>query len=205
MQEKIKKRLPIIIGMLVLIAFSVWYGFTDRTHKIYDNNVNTAEYSSLGIISDGGSVSQSFVCEEDEIDGFYIKCDPSGNYAETVVELQVIDAETGEVISTGSDIGANISERRLHKFTVDPIVGYKGKTLILVVTESGSSNEGGIELYFQPSDTSIGNFSVNGEITSGVFIMKTITECFDFETFIIVLLSLMFIWGFMWFLYRLFK
>ena len=200
-----KKRIPVIIGIIVILLFSIWYGFTDKTHKIYDNNVNTAHYSSLGIIPEGGSISQSFVCEEDVLDGFYIKCDPSGSCAETVVELQVIDASTGEVISSGSDVGANIRERQLHRFDIEPITGYKGETLTLAVTEKGSSDGSGVIFYFQPSDTSIGNFSVNGEVSSGVFIMKTITEGFDIETCVIVFISVMFIWVFMWFLYRLFK
>lgn len=200
-----KKKLPVIIGLIVVILISIWYGFTDRTHKIYDNNVNTATYNGLGVMQEGGEIRQSFVCEEDTIDGFYIKCDPSGDYANTVVKLKVIDAKTGEVISEGSDVGANIRERKLHKFCVAPITGYKGQTLTLSVTEEGSYDTNGIILYYQPADESIGNFTINGNTTYGVFIMKTFTSCFDVETFITVFAAIMFIWVFMWLLYRLFK
>lgn len=200
-----KKRLPIIIGLIIILIFSIWYGFTDKTHKIYDNNVNTAQYSGIGIIQEGGSVAQSFVCEENTLDGFYIKCDPMGDCADTVVELQVIDTATGKVISTGSDVGANVRERQLHKFSVEPITGYKGKTLTLVLTEEGSTDSSGVIIYYQPGGESIGNFSVNGNTTGGVLVMKTFNEGFDVETFVIVFLSIMFIWVFMWFLYRLFK
>ena len=200
-----KKRLPIIIGLIIVLVFSIWYGFTDKTYKIYDNNVNTAQYSGIGIIQEGGSVSQSFVCESDILDGFYIKCDPTGDCANTVVNLQVIDTSTGEVISTGSDVGANVRERQLHKFSVEPVSGYKGKTLTLVLTEEGSTESSGVIVYYQPGGDSIGNFSVNGNPTGGVLVMKSYVEHFDIETFIIVFISIMFIWGFMWFLYRLFK
>lgn len=200
-----KKKLPVIIGIALVLIFSIWYGFTDKTHKIYDNNVNTAQYSGIGVLEEDGSISQSFVCEEDVLDGFYIKCDPAGDYTKTTVHLQVIDAETGNVISEGEESGANIQPRKLHKFLVDEITGYKGKTLTLKVTETGVAPGSGISLYYQPAAESIGNFSVNGNPTAGVFVMKTITECFDIETFIVVFLSIMFIWVFMWFLYRLFK
>ncbi len=200
-----KKKIPVIIGLIAVILFSIWYGFTDRTHKIYDNNVNTATYSSIGIIKDDGEVLQSFVCEENEIDGFYIKCDPSGDYANTVVKLTISDAATGEVISEGSDVGANILARKLHKFDVDPIIGYKGQTLTLSVKEEGSSDSDGITLYYQPSEESVGNFTINDTQTNGVFVMKTFTSCFDIETFITVFVAVMFIWIFMWLLYRLFK
>lgn len=200
-----KKKIPVIIGFIAVILFAIWYGYTDRTHKIYDNNVNTATYSGIGIIQEDGEILQSFVCEENEIDGFYIKCDPSGDYADTVVKLKVIDAKTGEVISEGSDVGANIRARKLHKFSVDPIKGYKGQTLTLSVTEEGSTDTDGITLYYQPSDQSVGNFTVNGDVSNGVFVMKTFTSCFDIETFISVFAGVMFIWVFMWLLYRLFK
>ena len=35
--------------------------------------------------------------------------------------------------------------------------------------------------------------------------MKTVTERFDLETCCVMLFSEWFIWGFLWFLYRLFK
>ncbi len=200
-----KKRLPIIIGVIIVLVISLWYGFTDRTHKIYDNNVNTAQYTALSIPLEGESITQSFICEEDVLDGFYIKCNPSGSYEDVVVTVDVIDTASGEIIASTSEIGSSFKARKLHKFTIEPVEGYKDCTLTLVITETGTTESDGITIYYQPTDTSIGTFTVNQKAVSGVLVMKSYTECLDAATFIIVFISIMFIWGFMWFLYRLFK
>ena len=89
-----KKKLPVIIGILCTIAFSIWFGFTDKTHKIYDNNVNTATYASLGVFLPQWSLTQDFLCEEDTINALLIKSDKAGDFENAVVHLTVTDAET---------------------------------------------------------------------------------------------------------------
>ncbi len=200
-----KKKLPVIVGLLAVILFSLWYGFTDKTHKIYDNNVNTATYLDLGVLTEGQVLSQTFTSEENVLDAFLIKCGPSGDYGNTEVHLTVKDAETGEVLSTGEEIGSNIRPRRLHKFSITPLTGCKGKALVLEMTEVNATVGNGIDLYYQPNETSIGTLTLDGNPLPGVFVMKTVTERFDTETFLIILVSILFIWGFLWFLYRLFK
>lgn len=200
-----KKQLPVIIGLVAVILFSVWYGFTDKTHKTYDNNVNTATYVDMGVLGEGQVLSQTFTCEENVLDAFMIKCGPTGDYGNTTVCLTVKDAETGDVLSTGEESGSNIRPRRLHKFRITQLAGCKGKSLTLEITESGAEPGNGIDLYYQPNENSIGTLTVDGEPVPGVFVMKTVTERFDTETFIIILVSILFIWGFLWFLYKLFK
>ncbi len=200
-----KKKIPMIIGLLVIIAFSIWFAFTYKTHKIYDNNVNTASYTDLGVFTEENSLSQTFTCEEDQIDGFLIKCNPSGDYSNAQIELTVKD-ESGKVLSSASYSGSIVKARKLNKFLLDtPITGYKGQTLTLEVAESNSSTGNGITFFYEPDESSIGDLCVNGSPLSGVFVMKTITYCFDVETFITLLFSILFIWAFMWFLYRLFQ
>ena len=200
-----KKKLPVLIGLVIIILFSVWYGHTDKTHKIYDNNVNTAQYQDLGVLAEGQLISQTFTCEENVLDAFLIKCNPTGDYGNVTVTVTVRDGTSGEVLSTGEEAGSNIQPRKMHKFSILPVTGVKGKSLILEVTETGAAPGNGIDLYFQPNDTSIGELQLDGNALPGVFVMKTVTERFDTETFIIMLVSILFIWGFLWFLYRLFK
>ena len=200
-----KKILPVVIGLIAIILFSVWYGFTDKTHKIYDNNVNTAKYNDLGVLTEGQALRQTFTCEENVLDAFSIKCNPSGDYGNAQLTLTVTDASTGEVLTTGTETGSNILPRKMHKFQVGRLTGVKDRELTLEMTETNSSAGNGINLYYQPNENSIGSLTLNDDVLPGVFVMKTITERFDTETFIIMLLSLLFIWAFLWFLYRLFK
>ncbi len=200
-----KKKLPVIIGLIVVILFSIWYGFTDKTHKIYDNNVNTAKYNDLGVLTEGQVIRQTFTCEENVLDAFSIKCNPSGDYAGAQLTLTVLDEATGEVLTTGEESGSNIRPRKMHKFKVGQLTGVKGRELTLEVRETNSSPGNGINLYYQPAENTIGSLTLDDNALSGVFVMKTVTERFDTETFVIMLLSILFIWAFLWFLYRLFK
>ena len=200
-----KNKLPIIIALAAIIGFAIWYGFTDKGHRSYDNNVNTAKYEEIGVLENGMTVSQTITCEENQIDAISIKCNPAGAYEETVVNVVVKDAETGEELSAGSDVGKNVQKRKMHKFNISPIKGYKGKQLIIEVSETNNSEGNGITLYYQPTKDHIGSYLEEGEAKEGVLVMKTITTRFDVETCIVLFACIMFIWIFMWFLYRLFK
>lgn len=199
-----KKRLPVIVGIVLTIVIAFLYGNTKKTHGIYDNNVNTAVYSGIGVLTEGETVTQTFICQEDELDGFLIKSDVSGNYEVATFFLKVMDAETGEVLTEGQESGSNVKARKLHYYKVPAISGCKGKTLILQVSESNTTAADGVSLYYQPTDDA-GNLLIRNSSVSGAFVMKTVTERFDLETFAVMLFSEWFVWGFLWFLYRLFK
>ena len=200
-----KKKIPIIIALIAIIAFSIWYGFTEKPHKIYDNNVNTATYVEIGVLEDGKKLQQTLTCEEDTIDALSIKCSPVGNSAQAVVNISVYDTETGKIISTGTDTGANVKPRKMHRFAIEPISGVKGKQITIEITETNNSVGNGVSFYYQPQDEGKGIYLENGELRYGVLVIKTLTERFDIETCVVMFVSIMFIWTFMWFLYRLFK
>ncbi len=200
-----KKKLAIIVAFAAILMFSIFYGFTDKTHLIYNNDVNTATYTAIGVLGDSDVVTQRFISEEDVLDGFSIKSGVAGNHSAATVYLTVKDTETGKVLSTGSDSGANFRPRKMHKIFTDKISGVKGKELILEITEKGADPDNGIILYYQTLTDTDSSFQINGNDVNGVFVMKTITSRFDAETFIIILLSILFVWGFLWFLHRLFS
>ena len=200
-----KKRIPVIIGIIITVALAVLYGFTKKTHKIYDNNVNTATYQSVGILQEQEVIQQTFVCAEEKLDGFMIKCDVSGNYGIATVSVKVRDPETGDILAEGQETGENIRARKLHYYKIEPLTGYKGKTLLLEVSEENTSDGNGILFSIQPNTQTEYPVIVAGNSPGGVLVMKTVTERFDVETFAIMLFCEWFIWGFLWFLYRLFK
>lgn len=200
-----KKKLPVIIGIILTIIIAILYGNTNKTHRIYNNDVNTAEYQAIGVLMEGEIVTQTFVSQEDVLDGFMIKSDVLGDYANTIVKIRVLDAETGEVVSEGQEMGSSVHARSLHYYRIEPITECRGKAFVIEVREENTSENNGINLFLQPNaDTNLG-LVVKGNPTGGVFVMKTVTERFDLETCCVMLFSEWFIWGFLWFLYRLFK
>ncbi len=200
-----KKKLPVIIGLAAVVLFSFWYAHKDVAHLLYDNNVNTAQYAEIGILYDGDVVTQTFTAEEDEIDAFMIKANTSGDHAKIELSLTVTDNETGEQVSSGEESGANVRARKLHRFAVDPITNCRGKEFTLTLREKNSWDNNGIVFYYQPAETKDSGLKINGQATQGVFVMKTLTRRFDAESFIVMAVSLLTIWGFLWFLGRLFR
>jgi hypothetical protein len=200
-----KKKLPVIIGIILTILIAVFYGDTNKTHKIYDNNVNTAVYQAIGVLQEGETVTQTFTSQEDVLNGFMIKSDVLGDYGNVEVTLRLFDAETGEQVSQGTEKGSSVAARSLHYYKIEPVMDCKGRAFILEVSETGTSENNGINLFFQPDAEKAQGLTVKGNTTTGVFVMKTVTERFDIETFCVMLFSEWFIWGFLWFLYRLFK
>ncbi len=200
-----KKKIPVIIALILTIAAAVFMGNTRKANRIYDNNVNTISYADLGVLEDGRYISQEFICREDVIDGFIIKSSVAGNHADVTVHLQLKDAQTGEILAEASEQGSNIRARKMHFYKMDTMSGMKGKDLILTVTEEGAQNGSGILMYYAPGQETQFRINVDGEELDGVLPMATATDRFDTETCVIFLLSLWFIWGFMWALYKLFQ
>ena len=200
-----KKKLPLILGLILTVLFSLWYGYRDVTHQTYDNNVNTAQYSDIGMLPEGTVIEQSFIAEEDKLDGILVKTNTHGDHAKMVLNIELIDRETDETVAESSASGKDVKARQLQKFSFDPVTDCRGREYILRLTQTGSDASNGISFYSQPSDEGMSSFRVDGEETDGVLVMKTITRRFDTESFIVMLISVWFIWGFLWFLSRLFK
>ena len=200
-----KKKLPMIIGLILTVLFALWYGYRDVSHQSYDNNVNTAQYSEMQILTDGESISQGFTAEEDRIDGFLIKANAQGDHAETLIRLTVQEKETGETVAESDVSGKDVKARKLHRFPIDPIKNCRGKQYSVTITAKNSDAANGISFYNQPADGSSESLVINGEASNSILVMKTVTKRFDVESFIVMLISVWFIWGFLWFLSRLFK
>ncbi len=202
-----KKKLPFIIGLILTVLFALWYGYRDVTHLTYDNNVNTAAYSDMGILHEGDVLEQSFVSKEDRIDGFLVKTNAYGDHANVILDLSLVDAQTGDIVGSSEVSGADVKARKLQRFGIEPLSGCMGREYSIILTETGSSDVNGVSFYCQPDKGSghEGVFLVNGSENNGTLVMKTVTRRFDTESFIVMLISVWFIWGFLWFLSRLFK
>ena len=201
-----KKKLPVIIALVLTVLAAVLYGNTTKANRIYDNNVNSISYSDLGVLENGQVITQEFTSAEDVINGLKIKSSVCGNYTGVIVHIELSDADTGELLASMDEQGSNIKARQIHYYKfADALTGMKDRQLIVSITEEGSVSGSGINMYYAPDEEAQYKINVNGAEINGVLPLATATDRFDVETFIIFLLSLWFIWGFMWFLYKLFQ
>lgn len=200
-----KKKLPVIIAFILTIAAAFYFAHIDKANRIYDNNVDTLSYVDVGVLEDGEVYTQVLVSKEDVINGFQIKNSIAGDYENAVVRLEVYDAETNELITAVEEQGSEFKRQKIHTYDTGELTGMKDKKLMVSLTETGSSMGSGIPMYFVPDEKAEYKANLGGNELDGIIPLATVTERFDTETFIIFLLSLWFIWGFMWFLYKLFQ
>ena len=198
-----KKKLPVIIGLICICIFAALYANVKKAHPIYDNDVDTGVYQSMGLMANDVTVHQRFVCIEDCLDGFYLKTDVVGNCENVTLVLTVLDVESGETLSENECTASDLKTRKLNYFKTDRIEGYNGKLLELCVTQKHAENGSGVGLYIQPGEGE-GCYR-DGQPAGGVLVMKHVAERFDTESFLVAGFFCCFIWLFLWFLYRLFR
>lgn len=199
-----KKRLPVIIAFILTIAAAFFFAHIDKEHRIYNNNVDSLSYIDAGVLEDGEVYSQTLVCMEDVINGFRVKNSIAGEYADCIVRMEIRDAQSNELITAVEEPGSSFKRQKIHYYKTDELTGMKGRKLLVTLTESGSSMGNGILMYYVPQEGEYTAMLDDREL-DGLMPVATVTDRFDTETFIIFLLSLWFIWGFMWFLYKLFQ
>ncbi len=200
-----KKKLPVILGVIGTVLLAWFLANTYKAHRLYDNNVNTANYTALPVMTEGQYLSQTFTAREDTIDAVGLKANLSGSYAAAQVTVTLKDAETGEVLAQKTESGTEIRPRKVHDFFLGPVTGCKDRLLTLEVTQTGSTPADGVIFYFQGGAGEEEPLLVSGTEYDAVLVMRTQTKGFDVERFISLLLAEWFIWGFMWALYRLFS
>lgn len=200
-----KKKLSVIIAFLVTIAAAVLFAHTTKADRIYDNNINNVSYTDIGVLTEERSFSQRFICRQDTIDGFLIKTGVAGDTSAATVHLEVKDLTTGETLISFDEPGSSFKPRKIHYFKTGRLSGMKDRDLEMTITETGSDSANGVTFYYAKETDARYYAELDGEAVSGVLPLGTAADRFDVETFIVFLICIWFIWGFMWFLYKLFQ
>lgn len=198
-----KKKLPILIGVLCICIFAVLYAKVKKAHPIYNNDVDTGVYQSMGLLFNDTVVRQGFQCVEEHLDGFYLKTDVVGDCSNVTLVLTVLDGEDGQVLSENRVSAAGLKSRKLNYFPIEKIEGCNGKNLELCVTQENAETGSGVGLYIQPNETM--SAYVDDQSAGGVLVMKHVAERFDLESFFVAGFFCCFVWAFLWFVYRLFR
>lgn len=195
------KRIAIVI-LIIICAFI--YSHITKMNEIYDRSVDSSEYLSTGVV-DSATIEQSFPCVEETIDGVYVKCQIMGDVSGVEIKYALRESGSNNIVAEGSKPASEIESTKFNEFRFNTVEGCKDKIYTLEIWIENSTDENGISFYFQDSIESQTEFVVAGNTTQGTLIMRTMTDRFDFETFCIVLVFVVFIYVFMRILYKLFK
>ncbi len=200
-----KKVIKWSVGIIFAVAFAFLYAHVDNMTFLYNQDIDTSEYVNTGILQNT-KLSQSFVCEEAFLDGIQVKCSSVGN-VENVSISYIIEEETTKIrVAEGVVEGIEIKNNKFNKIKFDRIENCKGKKYKITFEENGSDPINGVSFYFAEDLKSNKAFILGGEeIERYSLVVRTFSHRFDFETFGVVIIFLVYIAIFLKILYKLFK
>lgn len=199
-----KKKIQIIVGIVVIVIASFLYAHISKTHCIYDREIDTSDYKDVPLL-DGITVSQSFKVTENTLDGVRIKCRVNGNPENVNVEYVLKEVDSGEEIANGIVSGAAIKNSKFTDFEFSVVGNTNGKEYEFVIWAEDGDEENNIVLCYEGMKETDTELKISEQIQEGTLILKTVTKRFDIETFVILLMFVLYIIVFLKFLYRLFK
>ena len=205
MKSRKKNILYTILIWVVILVGAYMYAHIDKMHTLYDEDVDTSSYIATGDLSKG-VLEQTFLCEEDSLDGMSVKCQLFGDVTGIKLKYQLSEAGSDVVIAKGNMAAETIKNNQFTKFFFDEKVSEcSNKQYVFKIMQENASEQQGVGFCYENQVEEKSNLSISGEDTEGTLIAKTITKRFDLETFIVVVCFIAFIWAFFKVLYKLFK
>lgn len=199
-----KKKIISSLMLIVVIVSAYFYSHIDKNSYIYDRNADTNTFYGTGILKEGNQIKQTFIAEEDTIDGINIKVTTAGNVENVVLHYVLLDESLQEVCKATVP-GNELENNKFNKLQVSGINGAKGKEYTLVISEEHSDEQNGIGFYVAPDNQQEQMLTVNEDNVDGVLVARVISHGFDLETFIVVLGMIAFVVTFMKVLYKFFR
>ena len=199
-----KKKIISCFVICVVIVLSYFYAHIDKNSYIYNRNADTGTFYSTGILEEGEEIMQSFIAEEDAIDGINIKVSMAGNVEKVVVKYAILD-ENATKLYEGTIPAVQLEGNKFNQLEVEKIEDTKGKTYTLVLSAENANEQNGVAFYLEPGRYFEQKLMIKGNETDGTIVMRSICHRFDVETFVVLLGMVAFVTGFMKVLYKLFK
>ena len=199
-----KKKIAVGLLIVVAIVLSYFYANIDKNSYMYDRDAETETYVSTGVLCEGETLTQSFVAEEDTIDGINIKLSLSGYAKEAVLRYVILD-EQAQKLAEATVSGDELENNKFNLLKIPQIKDTKDKRFTLVLAEQNTDEQNGISFYLEPTPQEEHKLTIKGNDTAGTLVARTVCHRFDVETFVVLLGMLTFIVVFMRALYKLFK
>lgn len=199
-----KSKIKVIIGSMVFIFVAFVYAHISKTTAIYDKEVDTSEYGNTGALIET-ELCQEFMCQENTLDAIRIKCALIGNPQNTFLKYTLEDIDENKVVAEGKVDAGDAKVTRMFEFRFNTVENTGGKRYRFNVWPEGSSENSALSFAFEHKVEKNTRMLLNGENVEGTLILKMVTDRFDLETFIVVLIFGVYIVFFFNFLYKLFR
>lgn len=199
-----KSKIKVIVGSIIFIFAAFMYAHIAKTTAIYDKEIDTSEYGNTGALIDT-EVQQEFMCQENTLDAIRIKCALNGNPKDTFLIYTLEDIDENKVVAEGKVDASDAKVTKMFEFRFDTVENTANRHYRFTVNPEGASEEGALSFAFERKVEENTNMSLNGEEIEGTLILKMVTDRFDMETFVVVLIFGVYIVFFFNFLYKLFR
>lgn len=197
------KKIRSVIIVILILAASFLYAHIGKNNLAYDRGVDSSKYIGTGAVK---KIEQTFECKEETLDGFRVKCQVIGNVEKTKIKFSLVNMETGETEASGTSDASEIKNSKFYYFRFDDAVVSKvGGKYKMVIENESAEEKNGIGFFFQPDTEKGTKLNIQGNDTDGTMIVKIVTQRFDFETFAVLLIFILYVAVFIKFLYKLFK
>lgn len=196
-----RKKIISCLMIVIVIVLSYFYAHIDKNSYIYNRNTDTGTFYETGILEADTEIRQTFIAEENTINGINIKVSVSGNVEDVFLNCALLDEKQQEVSRT--NIAANkLENNKFNKIEFPMITETKGKQFTLVLNVENSDEKNGVGFYYESSNQGKETLVIKDYETAGTLITRIISHKFDSETFIVLLGIVTFVFTFMRMLYK---
>ena len=199
-----RKKIISCLIICVVIVLSYFYAHIDKNSYIYNRNSDTALFYGTGILLNNEEITQTFIAEENVIDGFHIKIATAGNVEKVVLSYSVID-EMSEVIAQAKVPANALESNKFNRLEIPTIENTEGKQYTLVLSTENADEQNGVGFYIEPGRRENQQLTIKNNDTDGTLVARIISHRFDMETFVVLLGIILFVVMFMKVLYKFFK
>lgn len=199
-----KKKIKMAVLFVVITILVFLYAHIDKNRYLYDTDTPSEDYVSTGVLLEGELITQTFVCEEEILDGINLKSTIVGSAENVALEYAVQDNGTNEIIG-GTIQGTEIKNNKFNKYKFQRISGTKGREYTIILKATGTDENNGISFYVDPAENRQDTLFIKDQKSQGTLVARTLSHRFDLETFIVLLGFVAFVTGFIKVLYKLFK
>lgn len=187
-----------------MIVLSYFYAHIDKNSYIYNKSADTGTFYGTGILRNNEELTQTFIAEEDAIDGINIKVTILGNVENVVLTYALVDGTSKEVCQATIS-ASELENNKFNQLKIPKITETEGKQYTLVLREENSDEQNGVGFYLEPSSRDEQKLVVKDNETDGTLVARVVCHRFDLETFVVMLGMITFIVAFMKVLYKFFK
>ena len=199
-----RKKIISCLIICVVIVLSYFYAHIDKNSYIYNRNSDTALFYGTGILLNNEEITQTFIAEENVIDGFNIKIATAGNVEKVVLSYSVID-EMSEVVAQAKVPVNALESNKFNRLEIPTIENTEGKQYTLVLSTENADEQNGVGFYIEPGRRENQQLTIKNNDTDGTLVARIISHRFDMETFVVLLGIILFVVVFMKVLYKFFK